>query len=663
MRLHRLELRRYGHLSDVVLDFPADAPLCVVHGANEAGKSTALAAIADALFGFQDVRTGLRPDFLHGGPQLRLGITLAARDGTQASLIRRKGRTNTLTDEAGEPVAELVMQRMLGGTGRDAWKDTFGLNGERLREGGRALAAGGGTVGESLFSAATGMLHHRAAVDRLDEAAKTLVGRANANRTMSTAVERWRLAQRELERVSVHPKVWIEADKGHSEAVTQLEKLQHQVEALRREESQLQRMRRIAALLVKLAAARETAAKLTATPRLSPDAEANFKNDLDNRNKALREKAEGTRRVEALIARQSALVRSLALIAAQDSIGRLTEQRVSVIKSEADLPSVALDARMLRETIAKAARELGGLSPEAACDVLPPAKARAKVLQVAKRHSALAANVATAQRARDVAKTALATAQRDLAATAAPAEMGPLRRTLELLMQEGPLDTEASGAAATALAARSAAGTALSALSRWTSTSDGLASCKLPLSADEATAAELLVEAIKNVGQAKMTIARAEQESRVATALRDSFGPPTAVPTLDVVNGARAVRDGLWRAIRVALAGGPLPSAPEALAAKFEQAQTEADRLADGRADEAQRVSDYMSALQRVDAAQREFADCLQLLTDVQKNQRQATSGWQALWSPVMDEPGLRVLQWLSVSVRAKGLRRHVLQA
>ena len=94
MRLHRLELRRYGHLSDVVLEFPADAALCVVHGVNEAGKSTALGAIADALFGFQDIRSGLRPDFLHGAQQLRIGSPCRRGTGPRpAWCAGRAGRT------------------------------------------------------------------------------------------------------------------------------------------------------------------------------------------------------------------------------------------------------------------------------------------------------------------------------------------------------------------------------------------------------------------------------------------------------------------------------------------------------------------------------------------------------------------------------------------
>ena len=78
MRLRRLILGRYGHLSDVVLEFPDSPGLHVVLGANEAGKSTALAAIGDCLFGFPH-RTPF--GFLHATRDLRIGATLQARDG------------------------------------------------------------------------------------------------------------------------------------------------------------------------------------------------------------------------------------------------------------------------------------------------------------------------------------------------------------------------------------------------------------------------------------------------------------------------------------------------------------------------------------------------------------------------------------------------------
>ena len=55
MRFSRIVLHRYGHLSDVEIPLAARAPdLHLILGANEAGKSTTQAALADLLYGFPD---------------------------------------------------------------------------------------------------------------------------------------------------------------------------------------------------------------------------------------------------------------------------------------------------------------------------------------------------------------------------------------------------------------------------------------------------------------------------------------------------------------------------------------------------------------------------------------------------------------------------------
>src|ERR1700744_5829028 len=115
MRLRELDLLRYGQLTDVALSFPDNVRLHVVHGVNEAGKSTALAAIADALSGFGH-RTDF--DFLHGAPNLRVGFTLSARAGAVASFVRRKGRRDTLRDVSDEAVPDDSLRRFLGGCRR-----------------------------------------------------------------------------------------------------------------------------------------------------------------------------------------------------------------------------------------------------------------------------------------------------------------------------------------------------------------------------------------------------------------------------------------------------------------------------------------------------------------------------------------------------------------
>ena len=253
MKLTRLDLLRYGHLSDVTLDFPEDAALHVVHGANEAGKSTALAAIADALFGFGH-RTDF--DFLHGGPQLRVGFALRARDGTVGTFVRRKGRRDTLRNAADQVVPEDTLQYFLGGASRELFERSFGLDGARLRQGGQELLRGGGDAGESLLAGA-GLLNLRAAAASLDEEAKSLVGDGRGRRRLSEAVETWRQAQRESEERSVAPRAWQDTVTAHTSAMDELERVQQATRALTAENSRLQRVRRVAPLLSALDAARD----------------------------------------------------------------------------------------------------------------------------------------------------------------------------------------------------------------------------------------------------------------------------------------------------------------------------------------------------------------------------------------------------------------------
>ncbi|WP_421851843.1 AAA family ATPase [Novosphingobium sp.] len=52
MRFATLSLEKYGHFEDRVLEFRAGASdLHLIYGANEAGKSTSMAAVRDLLFG------------------------------------------------------------------------------------------------------------------------------------------------------------------------------------------------------------------------------------------------------------------------------------------------------------------------------------------------------------------------------------------------------------------------------------------------------------------------------------------------------------------------------------------------------------------------------------------------------------------------------------
>src|SRR5271155_4623036 len=115
MRIARLELAPYGHLTKLPLDFraPEGGPgLHVLIGRNGAGKSTSLRALDGALFGINR-RT---PDsHTHPGPALKIAMRLEAPGGRVLNVERRKKDTQSLSAADGTVVDEAVLREFLGG--------------------------------------------------------------------------------------------------------------------------------------------------------------------------------------------------------------------------------------------------------------------------------------------------------------------------------------------------------------------------------------------------------------------------------------------------------------------------------------------------------------------------------------------------------------------
>ncbi|WP_117194062.1 ATP-binding protein [Rhizobium terrae] len=156
MRFSRLDILRYGSLTDRTLTFRPDAKLHVIYGPNEAGKSSALSAISDLLFGFP---AAAEMSFLHDATSLRVGAEITARDGVRLAFRRRRGRKNTLlaATDAEETLPEDTLAPFLGTLSRDIFQRAFGLDSASLRSGGETMLKSGGEIGSLLFSAASGL--------------------------------------------------------------------------------------------------------------------------------------------------------------------------------------------------------------------------------------------------------------------------------------------------------------------------------------------------------------------------------------------------------------------------------------------------------------------------------------------------------------------------
>jgi len=257
MKLARLMLQAFGSFTDKTLDFAASpSNLHLIYGPNEAGKSVALRAITDLRFGIP-LRS---PDgFIHAPGQMRVAGLFIDDKGELIGLIRRKGRSSTLSrfdvaTEQPDPALPVLREHELaltGGIERGEFEAMFGLNHARLRAGGNLLLKGEGELGSALFEASAGTRGIAAILTTLDDDAKKLFnlhGRAqnatinDARRQLDEQRTAWRQAQ-------TKPTEWQALNRAHEQAKAALAEIDKAIEALRRRENELTELRTVEPLL------------------------------------------------------------------------------------------------------------------------------------------------------------------------------------------------------------------------------------------------------------------------------------------------------------------------------------------------------------------------------------------------------------------------------
>lgn len=252
MRFTRIGLLRYGALTDTVLPLRPDAALHVVYGPNEAGKSSALSAISDLLFGFPE-RTG--QGFLHDAKDLRIAAELVGRDGRSLAFRRRKGRRNTLLadDEAETALSDDALTPFLGGLDRAVFERAFGLNSDRLRRGAGEMLEAGGEIGSLLFSAASGMMGLTKLRRALEEEADTVYApRRAGNRSFYRALDRHEEARRAERDSELKSADWKRLIAAIAATEADLEALRKEREETRRELDRLRTLGKLAPLIAEI---------------------------------------------------------------------------------------------------------------------------------------------------------------------------------------------------------------------------------------------------------------------------------------------------------------------------------------------------------------------------------------------------------------------------
>ncbi|MEU5992079.1 AAA family ATPase [Spirillospora sp. NPDC047418] len=238
MRIERLDLIAYGAFGDYTLDGLGRAGVHLVHGPNEAGKSTALSALDQLLYGIDH---NSRYAFRHGN-RTRLGARLSAADGVALEIVRRKKRKDDLVDGDGDPLGDEALAPFLGGIDRKTFITEFALNSDELRKGGELLASGAGDMAQLLAAARSGM-RLKAVLDKIGSRQRELFLPTGKKPAINVSLDRLKDVRQRSRDATLLPGQYRDAEQSAEEAERRLAETEAELRAARRQREAKHRLR------------------------------------------------------------------------------------------------------------------------------------------------------------------------------------------------------------------------------------------------------------------------------------------------------------------------------------------------------------------------------------------------------------------------------------
>jgi uncharacterized protein YhaN len=648
VRLLSLELEKFGAFGTLRIAFRRDARLHVVYGPNEAGKSTALAAVGALLFGVPE-RTSYASRF---PGQLRVGGEISAADGRALEFWRRKGRKNTLLDRSGSPLPDDALAPFLGGLSQDVFERSFGLDAGRLRAGGEEMLRADGDVGASLMAAASGLRGLAELRRSLDEQADGVFApRASKDRRFYQALDRFTAARTAIREKELRSDAWLKLNKDIQELGHELDRLRAERRAGDMERSRLNRVKRTAPLLTRIREIETELATFSDLPEFAAGVTQGLRAALDELRVAGGE-AERARADEERLAQDLAKIAvDEAVLSDAAAIEGLFQASGGYKDAKRDLPAVQREADGFLAALEHHARSLG-LADVGSLEARRPteaAKAEARKLIKRGREREAVANAKAGQLSQ--AQKAYESACAAQEAHGADLDPVPLREKYVAL---GRIADEARRVADGRISLSKDAFELADAAARLDPPVVNLeALARVPLPRPEellrfAGAFETASRGAREAEQARKATEKemAETGARLA---RLAIGRPLA--TADRIAEARISRETAWRPLRAAIFDAP--DAPPAASlgnrvAEFERLSIDADLLANEAIEDAERVAKHALETRRLGEQTGERASAQAEEARAEALLEETEDGWRKLWEPICAAPRspARMQEW-----------------
>ena len=661
MRINRLELLRYGHFTDRILELRADQPdIHIVFGSNEAGKSTALTALEDLLFGMP---RNSPLNFIHDYQSMRLGAEIQAGKET-LTFRRRKGNKDTVLtpDEVPMPSGDGTLATYLAGATREFFIRMFFLDHNRLREGGREILAARDDVGQALFSAGAGLEGLRESLHGLDEQASALwAPRKAAHRLYYQAEDQLKTAEAELREHTITERDWMQRKRILEEADARFSAIEAEIHSREKALRKLNRIRRVYRDVVRQQGLQADISALGSITPLPEDAARTL-------DQAEREDRDSETRINTLkselysaLEEHEGLICDDALLLRADDIEQLHERRIRVRAGKADLPERRLELAAAERQLLELARELHWQDDDIVTLMarMPARPSVSRIRALLNQHGELRSEIDSSARALEEAQERLADIDRQMQALPPRKDLTALRALVRATRDSGDIASRISAEAREAQQAQLIIDRCFAALQPAIEDVDIVISMPVPSRDAVEHHRDRARDLSQRLRECQDNGRRAEQEMDRLQQARDRLiGEQQLIAPEELVR-LRAQRDTGWTLIRrrhidaVSLSEAELSAFARGfpdLPAAYEAAVKVADSAADRRFEHAEETAELTLLSRRLDDQQSTLQACGSEAQALHAEQAALQASWQTLWVEAPFAPGLPevMLDWLA---------------
>jgi len=650
VKILRLDLLAFGPFTDQTLSLDGGRyGLHLVHGPNEAGKSSTLRALRQWLYGIPHNSTD---SFLHPNTKLRIGGLLENAAGQRLEFVRRKGRGNTLLgpDDA-QPVDPARLDAMLGGVDENAFSQRFGIDYAELRKGGAAIVRGS-ELGETLFAAGAGIADVRQVQAQIETEMQELFKPGGSNPRINVALKRWKEASDAVKAAQLPTSEWSNVDKQLRDDQRRQQQIDEQLRRQRSEKSRLERIDQALPRIGRRKQLLEQLAEVSDVPLL-PDDFAQQRSTaaagLDNAQRALREAGQQIQKISESIDAQMV---PTGLLEHRSTITGLHATLGGYQKAAKDRPRLAAELESKQQQAREILQELGrGPQLEEAGRLQLTRVQRHRIQSLASDCKALMEKQNAAEQSARKLQDQLVRLEGKQAELPAAQDTAGLQRAIRQARKHGDVDQQLADALAALQQLEKRAEIELGKLRLFRGSLEQLEALPVPASETVDRFESGLSDAMRSGQRIDEQISQWTEQLEATDRELERLRLEHDVPSEDDLIRARQRRDAGWQLIREALRDGQPadPSAVEAfvalsaaggdLAQAFQASIEAADSIADRLRIDADQVSKKaMLTAQRLDFQRRIDAQHPHQ-TAAKAAWKQLRSEWHQLWAELGIDP------------------------